>query len=103
MGLYPDATAEDLYASLLRINPCLVMGPPESLPWVADIVKIISPSVFCGNNPAGLYVPVLWYAIPGYLGISLIAVIVFSITDRKNLSADVKHLYHKFAKKGALQ
>lgn len=86
LGLYAGADIHDFYGSMLRINPCGLMGPPKNLPWVVKIVRFFSPSVLMGNNPAGLYVPILWYAIPLYLGISIVAFMMFSFIDRKELS-----------------
>lgn len=83
LGLYPGADAGDVYGSLLRLNPCGTMGPPDGLPWVADLVKVFTPAVFRG-------VPILWYAIPLYLGVSLIALGMFLIADRKGFATDLK-------------
>ncbi len=90
LGLYPGADAADLYGSLLRINPCMLMGPPEGLPWVRELVGMFTPDSLMGGNPAGLCAPILWYAIPVYLGISLLALIVFSLVDRAGFRADIR-------------
>lgn len=95
LGLYPGADVDDLYGSLLRIDPCLLMGPSEELSWVTDVVRVFSPSVFLGNNATGRYAPILWYAVPLYLGITLIAFVLFIIADRKNFIADVRRLCAK--------
>ena len=83
LGLYPGADIKDFYGSMVRINPCGLMGPPKALPWIENFVKILTPSVLLGNNPAGVYVPILWYAVPLYLGISIVTFLIFTVMDRK--------------------
>lgn len=83
MGLYPQVDINHFYDSMAAINPFGMMGPPAMAQWVLNIVRPFTPSVFLGNNPAGAYVPILWYAIPLYLGVSLISFVIFSIIDRK--------------------
>ena len=78
LGLYPGTDAADIYGSLLNLNPCGVMAPPEGLPWLADIVGFFTPECFRG-------MPFFWYAIPLYLGISLIALVLFLLADRTGL------------------
>lgn len=95
VGLFPGVSAENLYESLVRTNPCMMMGPQEGFGWVADIVKYFSPSFFMGNNPAGKYAPILWYAIPAYLGICLISFSVFAVSDWKNLHHDASSLLRR--------
>ena len=95
VGLFPGADPENLYQSLVHTNPCLMMGPKESMSWLTDIIKYFSPSLFMGNNASGNYAPILWYAIPLYLGISIISFVVFSLVDWKNFSKDIKKLFSK--------
>ena len=83
MGLYPNADINHFYDCMVEINPFGMMGPPTMASWVENLVQPFSPSIFLGNNPAGLYVPILWYAIPLYLGISLLCLVTFFIFDRK--------------------
>ena len=85
LGMYPGADISTFYQSMLKINPCGLMGPPQALPWVEKLVRLLSPPVFMGENPTGLYVPILWYAIPLFVGISIGAVILFWVLDKKNL------------------
>ncbi len=95
MGIYPGASIDSFYQSMQRINPCGMMGPPEGLPWLVDLVKVFSPAVFMGENPAGLYVPILWYAVPLFVGLSVASAVVFSLMDRENFSAAWKRLCSK--------
>lgn len=99
LGIYPGASIDTFYQSMQRINPCGLMGPPKELPWLVELVKVFSPSVFMGENPAGLYVPILWYAVPLFVGMSLASAVVFSLLDRQNFSAAWERLRGKMKKK----
>ncbi len=90
MGLYPDLSSENLYESLLIANPAWSFAPPAAFPFVVDIAKALSPDIFVGANPAGIYVPVLWYFIPVYLGITLLAFPVCALVDRQNFVSDMR-------------
>ncbi len=85
LGLFGGYEHHDLYASLLEINPCFSMGPPEEFIWLGRLSSFFTPGVFLGESSTGLYTPILWYAIPVYIGITLVAVAVFFSMDRKNL------------------
>ena len=94
MGLYPGRDVHDFYKLMAASNPCGMMGP-KGPGWILDIVKLFSPAFFLGNNPAGLYVPILWYAIPLFLGLNLIACPLFAVIDREGFQAFLS----KFKKK----
>lgn len=99
-GIYPKIDQiSGIYNLLLETNTCLMMGPGDGMPWLVDLIRVFSPSIFMGNNPAGQYVPILWYAIPLYLGISVAALLTFSVLDRKNLAADIRALRAKYPRK----
>lgn len=83
VGLFPEGSGKTLYDQLLSINPCMLMGPKEGFEWLTNILQIFSPSVLLGNNPSGRYVPILWYAFPVYLGISLMSYALFAIIEHK--------------------
>lgn len=83
LGIYPGASINTFYQSMLEINPCGIMGPPAGLSWLEPIVRVFSPSAFTGANPSGIYVPILWYAIPLFLGISIASAALFSFLDKK--------------------
>lgn len=97
MGIYPGASMDTFYQSMQRINPCGMMGPPEGLPWLVELIKVFSPPVFMGENPTGLYVPILWYAVPLFAGLSIASAVIFSFLDRKNFSAAWKRLWRRKA------
>lgn len=90
MGLFPGADVQDLYGSLVNLNPFSMMGPPEGFPWLLELVGVFTPDFFLGANPAGCCVPILWYALPLYLLMSFVSFWVFAAADRKRFLADIR-------------
>lgn len=90
VGLYPEGIGASLYDQLLQINPCMMMAPKGEFTWLEEILKTGSPSVFLGNNPNGRYAPILWYALPVYLGISFAAFGVFVLLNWKDFRKSMK-------------
>lgn len=77
---YPGTNSNDIFGSLVKVNPGWSMGPSSNMQWVENIIKIFSPSFFCGNNPWNIYIPILWYAIPLYLGITFLIYVAYGIS-----------------------
>lgn len=90
VGLYPQGQGRALYDQLLNINPCMMIAPKEDFIWLKKILEIGSADVFLGNNPAGRYAPILWYAVPVYVGISLASFGIFVLLDRKKFRESMK-------------
>ena len=90
VGLYPEGIGSSLYDQLLRINPCMMMAPKGEFKWLDSILKLAAPSVFLGNNPSGCYAPILWYALPVYLGISMGTFGVFALLNWKDFRKNMK-------------
>jgi len=86
LGLYPVKNPEDLFACLSELNPGCSMHPSAQFDWIVDIVAIFTPSFFLGNNPWGVYIPILWYAIPLYLGMTLLACVICKLSKVLNKS-----------------
>ena len=98
MGKYHGAPeGAELYEVLLMANPCWSIAPPDAFPFVFDIVKIFSPPIFTGDNPNGMIVPVMWYFIPLYIGITLLAFIVLGVMDKENFVPEMKSLFAKLS------
>ena len=93
-GIYGTLTTENLYESLAIANPIWSFGPPESFAFVIDIVSVFTPGFLLGKN-GGRLVPVLWYFIPLYIGISIIAFTVFALCDRKRFVPEFKLIKEK--------
>ncbi len=80
LGLCENGTLETLYPTLTWLNPVWVMAPPPQFTWIADFIAPITPNLFFHN---GQFVPLLWYAIPLYVLISLGALFFGLIAHRK--------------------
>ena len=96
LDAYAGTNPDDVYGSLCLINPCWSVVPPNNFDWLVSIIEFFTPSFLTGGNSSGFYVPVLWYAIPMYLGITLVAFIVCSLLDtdafKRDFSAFKQHL-----------
>ncbi len=79
-GNYPGTDPNDLFGALSVINPGWSMRPSASMAWVEEIVALFTPAFFLGDNPWGVYVPILWYAIPLYLGITFLTHLIFAVS-----------------------
>ncbi len=63
LGYEGEALVEQLYAT----NPVYMMGPPADDSLFRDIAAAVTPS-FLRVGAGGRYIPILWYAVPVYLG-----------------------------------
>lgn len=79
---------EDLIAYLRSVNPCWAFGPFEGFEWVGDLSSAITPDTLL-KNEVGEYIPILWYAIPIYIFISLGALALGAIFDKSRFNQDV--------------
>lgn len=101
VGLFPGWSAENLYDALKSTNPFSLMGPREGYGSITSVITALSPSIFLTNNPAHTYVPILWYAVPLYLVISVAAFAVLGLVDRKNLKKDISTRKAKWKSKNS--
>jgi len=74
------------------INPCWSFGPPEEFSWLIGVVKVFSPDYFVDTNPTGMPTPILWYFIPMYIVITLLAFCVCVAVDRRGFLRDVEYI-----------
>ncbi len=83
-----------LFDVLYGNNPCWVMhpAPPAGFEWTQTVLEKLSPPMFLetADHP---YLPLLWYAVPMYLGIALLALILGILVDFKRFKADVKAFF----------
>ncbi len=89
------ATADALFSRLSALNPIGIMQPPDNNSPFLVLVKAaeaLSPSVFLGGNGKP-YTPILWYAFPVGIGVTLAGLLLGAIFDRKNFCADMKLLF----------
>ena len=79
-GNYPGTNPDDVFGGLTNLNPGWSMRPSPSMPWGEEIGALFTPSFLLGNNPWNIYIPILWYAIPLYLGTTLLVYTVYGIS-----------------------
>ena len=85
MGL-STGSAEALYETLYTLNPLGIIHPPENAGALLKILSYLSPSIFLGAK-SGVYVPILWYMLPAYVAITLLAYglgTLWELYERKN-------------------
>lgn len=99
LGVYDGLSGENLYSDLKAANPIWSFGPPESFKFVIKIVDVFTPDFLLGDKTGGNLVPVMWYFIPLYLLISLLAFAVFAFCDRKNFLRDFDAVKEKRKRK----
>ena len=87
---FGDATTETLYSALLAQNPLWMISPKGS-EGVKKIFEALSPAIFL-ETETHPYIPILWYAIPAYLFITIIGYGLGFAIDRKKLLGSKKTL-----------
>ena len=90
LGIYVGFDNMDLGEALRTMNPCWSFGVPEQFEWIGGVAKVFLPDSMVGDNATGTYTPVLWYAIPVYLVMTLAALPITVALDRENFKRDVK-------------
>ncbi len=90
----------DLFAVLYNANPCMMMHPnfPAGFEWAQRAIEALSPAVFLGNGERP-YTPLLWYAIPMFLLLAVLALLFGALLDAKNFAADIKSAFKKIARR----
>ena len=87
LPILAHATQETLYEALLAYNPLMIMGPTERVESVKILFTIFTPH-FLLETDAHPYIPVLWYAIPLYIYITIIGYILGFSIDRRWMKKD---------------
>ncbi len=98
LGIYPGVEHLPFAEALYVINPVWMYGIAESFPAyeaIMSVIKALSPPPWTGDNPAGMNIPILWYAIPVYLLVTLIAFPICAFVDRHNFKRAVSKLFTK--------
>ena len=95
---FGGASTETLYSTLLAQNPLWIMAPSDAFESVGKVLAIFTPSIFL-QTETHPYTPILWYALPMYLFITLVAYILGGVFDRKNLISDFRALKNKLKKR----
>ena len=80
----------NLWDVLYAYNPCWLFHPIEQFDWLIPVIDFFTPDLFMGNLATGEpFTPLLWYFIPMYLLIAVLAFIIEGLADRKRFAADV--------------
>lgn len=95
LGIYGGYTLEGLYQALYEMNPAMAMHPHESFPILDEIVRYLTPSVFLPSGNNGVYVPVLWYAVPVFIAFTLLPFLVIVVSRPREFITDLKKLFLK--------
>ena len=95
LGIYPGIENMSVGEALYIINPVWTFKPADVFVWVGYVAEYITPAVWMGDNAAGMYIPILWYLIPVYILITLIAFPICTLADRKRFKNDISKLFTK--------
>ena len=88
------ATKKTLYDTLLAYNPLWTMAPQGGIEQFKAVFEALS-LPFLLETESHPYIPILWYAIPMYLLITLAGYILGAITDRKRVFGQSRHMIEK--------
>ena len=91
----------NLYATLCSFNPTWCMRPNEGFDFLVNIIDFFSPDIFM-NVETNVYIPILWYFIPIYFLITVLAFIVTSIFGKegfKEFINGIKKILNIFKRK----
>ncbi len=78
-------TPADLYTLVYNNNPVWMCHPNARFVFLTRIISFLTPSCFLGGE-GKLYTPILWYAVPLYVGITGIAFLMGMLVDRAGFS-----------------
>ena len=100
MILYAVQGAEgNLWETLCAYNPCWLFHPIEEFDWLIPIIDVFTPDLFMGDLAAGEpFTPLLWYFIPMYLLIAVLAFLIMSLADRKRFLQDWRTIKAYFSR-----
>lgn len=98
--LYAVQDAEgNLWEVLYAYNPCWLFHPIEEFDWLVPIIDVFTPDLFMGDLATGeSFTPLLWYFIPMYLLIAVLAFLIMSLVDRKRFSQDWRKIKAYFSR-----
>ena len=98
--LYAVQGAEgNLWETLCAYNPCWLFHPIEEFDWLIPIIDVFTPDLFMGDLATGEpFTPLLWYFIPMYLLIAVLAFLIMSLADRKRFLQDWRKIKAYFSR-----
>lgn len=79
----------DLWQVLYGYNPCWLFHPIEQFGFIVPVIDFFTPDVFMGDLATGEpFTPLMWYFIPMYLLIAVLAFIITALADHKQFAED---------------
>ena len=102
-------TQDGLFDLLYAYNPCWLFHPIEEFSFIIPVIDFFTPDVFMGDLATGEpFTPLLWYFIPMYLLIAVLAFIIMALANRRRFLEDwrtftawLRRVRDKFRKKRA--
>lgn len=76
-GWFTESPSTPIFEFLSAYNPVWLMHPPVGFDWLITIFNFVTPAYFLGANPWNLCIPVLWYAIPAYILITVTYILIY--------------------------
>jgi len=89
IGHYPVKNPDNMYYALAEINPCWSIRPPEGFGFLNEVFEFFTPAFFSGDNKFGVPLPFLWYFIPMYIFITIMAFLISILIDKKHFVNDL--------------
>lgn len=83
-------TPEILFEELSRLNPFGLMHPMGNFSQLDGLFAVFTPKIFLPSDDRPYYTPLLWCAVPIGIFVTVLALLLFCILDRKNLMTDCK-------------
>lgn len=77
---------EALYAFLQTQNPFQMMQPTEEFAALTELFATVTPELFLPTGAHPFYTPILWYAFPLYLIITVLSLLLFPLGSKKRIS-----------------
>jgi len=81
--------AAEVLNRLENANPVWMMHPPAGFDGLVRVITALTPGVFLGGGDK-LYTPILWYAVPLYLLITVLALCLGSLLDHSRFRDDLR-------------
>ena len=83
LGIYHGMPSGTNLEILKVANPVWSFGPPPEFSYLLDYLKPVTPSALLFSARFGGPIPILWYALPLYLGITLLSMPVLALLHPK--------------------
>lgn len=86
----PARDPQDLFSFLQTQNPLWSMHPTDTYPALSRLFTALTPELFLPSAAHPYYTPVLWYALPVYLAVTALSLLLFLCADGKRFINDFR-------------